>query len=89
MASRPYACLAAFMVRFEMLCETLVQLLGGLGLLKFRRQIQFVDGVIRGAVYLEGWMSLRNTFRFAIGTEDMAVFVGDNCHLHDHISQSL
>jgi hypothetical protein len=82
--------LAAFVVyRFEMFTKTLVQFLGRDDLLKFRRQIQFVDGVIRRAVNLKGRMSFRNILRFPICAEDEAVFVGNDRHLHDHISQSL
>jgi hypothetical protein len=77
------------MDRFEMFTKTLVQFLGGDDLFKFRWQIQFVDRVVGRAVYLESWMSFRDTLWFPIGAEDKAVFVGNDGHLHDHISQSL
>jgi hypothetical protein len=74
---------------FEMFTEALVQLLGRNDPLEIRREIEFVDGMIRRAVQLQRWVSFWNLLRFPIRRDDVAIFVSNDGHLHGHISQSL
>ena len=63
-----------------------MQFLRGRDLLVFVRQIEFMNGVIRPAMYLKGGMASTNLRRFAVSADDVAIFVSDDRNFHVHIS---